>query len=510
MELPLTRTVIREPASTLSSDISRRCFLQSSVAAVSAVYAAIGLGAPAGGEEDLAYLSIAEASVLVKSKRLSPVELVRACLNRIERFNPRLNAFITLTAASALADARLAESDIQKGRWRGPLHGIPVALKDLIDTAGVLTTAGSAVFKDRIPTDDAVVVRKLKEAGAVLLGKLNMHEFAYGSTSVTSFYGAVTNPWGTDHIAGGSSGGSAAAVAAGLCYAALGSDTGGSIREPASFCGIVGLKPTYGRVSNRGVVPLSWSLDHVGPMTRSVTDAALVLQAIAGYDPGDPSSQERGVDRYDGTGWHAGSRLRVGVPRALYYSNLDPEVGSAIEEALTQFKRLGADVRDVALEVSKDRTVIRAEAYAYHSQRIAATPTLYQPETLAKLRLGESITAEIYIEARRDLERLRRVAPQVFSTVDVLVTPTTPVPAPKATDLGSSFDAIVAGDGLYLQNTRPFDIYGFPCVSLPCGTTRAGLPIGLHISGAPWAEAHVLGVARAYERATHSPTRRVT
>ena len=500
----------------LSADVSRRRFLIESVAALSAGYAAISLGAPARtpgtatrSEVDLAYLSIGEASDLIRARRLSPVDLTQACLARIERLNPQLNAFITVTADSALAEARVAESEVQKGRWRGPLHGIPIALKDLIDTAGVRTTAGSAVFKDRIPSEDATVVRKLKEAGAVFLGKLNMHEFAFGATSVTSFYGAVVNPYAADRIAGGSSGGSAAAVAAGLCYAALGSDTGGSIREPAAFCGIVGLKPTYGRVSTRGVVPLAWSLDHIGPMTRSVSDAALVLQAIAGYDLAEPTSPERGVDHYDGPAWRAGSRLRLGVPRTHYFSNLDPEVAAALDEALNVFKKMGAQVQDVPLEVSKDRMVIRAEAYAYHSPRIVATPMLYKPETLAKLRSGETITAETYIAARRDLERLRRDSPRIFSTVDVLVTPTTPVPAPKAADLPSTIEAIVAGEGLLLQNTRSFDINGLPSISVPCGTTRAGLPLGLQLSGAPWAEAHLLSVARAFERATQSRVRRV-
>jgi aspartyl-tRNA(Asn)/glutamyl-tRNA(Gln) amidotransferase subunit A len=374
----------------------------------------------------------------------------------------------------------------------------------------VRTTAGSAVFKDRIPSEDATVVLKLKEAGAVLLGKLNMHEFAYGATSVTSYYGPVANPWAAGHIAGGSSGGSAAAVAAGLCYAALGSDTGGSIREPASFCGIVGLMATYGRVSNRGVIPLSWSLDHIGPMTRFVTDAALVLQAIAGYDLSEPTSQDRPIDHYVASAWRKGSRLRIGIPRAHFYTNLHPEVETGIEEALTLFKKLGAEIQDVPLEVSKDRVVIRAEAYAYHSEHIVSTPELYQPETLGKLRLGQSINAETYINARRELDRLRRVTPGVFSSVDVLITPTTPVTAPRAADLPSNFDAIVAGEGVLLQNDRPFDINGLPCVSVPCGTTRAGLPIGLQISGPPWGEAQVLSVARAFEQATHAPFPRVT
>ncbi len=229
-------------------------------------------------------ISISEAAELLRQKKISPVDLATACLDRIERLNPVLNAFITVIHESALAQARVAEDEIQHGKWRGPLHGIPIGLKDLIDTAGVRTTCGSALFADRVPTEDADVVQRLKRAGAVLLGKQNLQEFAYGGTSASSHFGAVHNPWNPKHIAGGSSGGSAAAVATGMCFGAIGSDTGGSIREPAAFCGVVGLKPTYGRVSTRGVFPLSWSLDHIGPICRNVRDAALMLEVIAGYD----------------------------------------------------------------------------------------------------------------------------------------------------------------------------------------------------------------------------------
>ena len=249
--------------------------------------------------DDLANLELHEAADLVRLKKVSPVQLAQACLARIDALNPRLNAFITVTAESALAQARQAEAELQRGMWRGPLHGIPIALKDLIDTAGVRTTAGSALFKDRVPREDAVVVRRLRESGAVFLGKLNMYEVAFGpTTKATSFFGRVSNPWAIEHISGGSSSGSGAAVAAGLCFAALGSDTGGSIRQPAAFCGVVGLMPSYGRVSTRGTMPLSRSADYLGPMTRSVVDAALVLRAIAGYDPGEVTSYDMPVQDY--------------------------------------------------------------------------------------------------------------------------------------------------------------------------------------------------------------------
>src|ERR1022692_1786742 len=296
--------------------------------------------------------TIVEFAPRLRRKEISPVEVTRACLDRIEKLNPVLNAFITVTAESALEEARAAEIEISRGEWRGPLHGIPIALKDLIDTAGTRTTAASALFQDRVPTEDAEVVRRLRQAGAVILGKNNLHEFAFGGSSLVSFFGDVHNPWNAEHIAGGSSGGSAAAVAAGLCYAAIGTDTAGSIREPAALCGCVGIKPTYGRVSARGVIPLSWSMDHVGPLAATVADAAIVLQAIAGYDSGDITSPDVPVGDYV-SGLGEGAKLmRVGVPRAYFFDELDDEVRAAVEQALAVIETLVADVRDVQIEVT--------------------------------------------------------------------------------------------------------------------------------------------------------------
>src|SRR5258707_8249548 len=270
-------------------------------------------------------LSISEAAELLRRKKISPVDLATACLDRIERLNPVLNAFITVTHEGAMAEARVAEDEIQRGEWRRPLHGIPVGLKDLIDTAGVRTTCGSALFADRVPSEDAFVVQRLKRAGAVLLGKQNLQEFAYGGTSTSSHYGAVHNPWNPEHIAGGSSGGSAAAVAAGMCFAAIGSDTGGSIREPAAFCGIVGLKPTYGRVSARGVFPLSWSLDHVGPISRNVRDAALMLEVIAGYAAVDATCVDWPTEQY-AEALTVKTDFRIGLVRQSFFADLDPDI----------------------------------------------------------------------------------------------------------------------------------------------------------------------------------------
>ncbi len=495
---------------------TRRAFLDATVAGATGLI--LGLEAPAAhaapaphaapATDAPAFLSIQEAAAQLRARRISPVELTRACLDRIDALNPSLNAFITLTAESALADARRAESEIQRGGWRGPLHGIPIALKDLIDTAGVRTTAACALYKDRVPREDAAVVERLKSAGAVLLGKLNMQECAYGGTSVPSYYGRVSNPWELARITGGSSGGPAAAVAAGLCFGALATDSGGSVREPAAFCGVVGFKATYGRVSNRGVLPLAPSLDHVGPMTRTAGDAAVMLAAIAGYDPRDPASEDRPAGAYLEPQATHGTRLRVGLPRTFYFENLDPEIEASIEQALRVLGALGVQFQDVPLEVSTDRTVIRAEAYAAHARNIATSPGLYLPETLAKLRLGADIDAPAYIEARRDLQRLRRSTLGVFSSVDLLLTPTTPVLAPKASDYPARIDDVLALDGLILRNTRPFNLYGFPTLALPCGISSTGLPIGLQIAGPPWNEQRVLSLARLFQQETDWHRRR--
>src|SRR5579864_8829434 len=286
--------------------------------------------------------TITELAHRIRRREVSPVEITQECLERIERLNPGLNAFITVTAESALAQARLAEGEILRGEWRGPLHGVPVALKDLIDTAGVRTTAASAVYKDRVPGQDAEVVRRLRQAGAVVVGKNNLHEFAYGGSSLVSYFGDVHNPWDVGRIAGGSSGGSAAAVVAGMAYAAIGTDTAGSIREPAALCGCVGLKPTYGRVSSRGVIPLSLSLDHVGPLAANVADAAIMLQAIAGYDPADVTSADVPAADYSFAVQESAKGLRVGVPRECFFDDLDAEVSAALEHALSGIRTMVA------------------------------------------------------------------------------------------------------------------------------------------------------------------------
>ncbi len=342
----------------------------------------------------------------------------------------------------------------------------------------------------------------MKSAGAVLLGKQNLHEFAYGGSSVISYYGEVHNPWNPARIAGGSSGGSAAAVAAGLCYGALGTDTAGSIREPAALCGVTGLKPTYGRVSARGVIPLSPSLDHVGPIARTVSDVSVILQAIAGYDAKDLNSADTPVDDYIATLRERPLQMRIGVPRKFFYEDLDPEIADATEEALSVLKTMVEDIRGIELEVPTDRTLQAAESFAYHAGFVARTPELYQPETLRRIRTGENVSEAEISQRRRELEQIRGEIRGIFAEFDLLVTPTTPIPAPALAELKQNPDLLRPREILLLRNTRPVNVWGLPAISIPCGFTNTGLPIGLQIIGPPWGDAKVLRLAYAYEQAT--------
>jgi aspartyl-tRNA(Asn)/glutamyl-tRNA(Gln) amidotransferase subunit A len=446
----------------------------------------------------LTALTLKEASQLLRRKAASPVDLTQACLKRIEIHNPALSAFITVTSEQALKTAREMESELRRGNRRGPLHGIPIGLKDNIDTAGIRTTAASELFKDRVPLEDAEVVRRLKDAGAVILGKLNLHEFAYGGTSDVTYFGAVHNPWALDHIAGGSSGGSAAAVAADLCFGALGTDTAGSVRIPASYCGVVGFKPTYGRVSLRGVIPLSWTLDHCGPICKNVEDAALMLQAIAGYDHLDPATVDVSVPDYSRAFKLDISKLRLGVPRSPFFENLDGEVAKAVEAAIGVLRKITNQVTEPTVPPTFPLLlpITGPEAYAYHAKSIVESPDRYQQFTRERIiQFAADIKAPAYADALRQAHVLRREIKKVFSTVDLLITPTMPRPAETLAN-SKSFDPIG------LQNTSPFDIFGLPTISVPCGFTNTGLPIGLQISGAPFAESTVLALANAYERET--------
>ncbi len=459
--------------------------------------------------DPLLQLELTQASQAVQKKQVSPVELTRACLSAIERLNRELKAFITVTADAALEQARKAEAEIARGEWKGPLHGIPLALKDLVETAGVKTTAASAVLKNYVPTADAEVVRRLKAAGAVLLGKLNLHEFAYGGSGVIGHFGAARNPWSTAHVTGGSSSGSAAAVAAGLCYGAIGTDTAGSIRLPAAFCGITGLKPSYGLVSARGVIPLSWSLDHVGPMTRTAADAAIMLQAIAYYDPQDIYCQRFSPVFYPSAIEESTSALRLGIARA-FWSDVDEETRTAVDAAVSTLTKLTAGAHEVKLSTEVDRTVVRCEPYAWHQQYWPQHEKDYDPDTFKRIQSGADVTAPQYIEAQRKLVRQRREVLHLFEKVDLIVTPSTPHLPPTFAELESAPDQLRSRELVMLRNTRPLNVLGLPAVSICCGFSKSGLPIGVQISGAPGCDGVVLALAHAYQKQTDWHKRRPT
>ncbi len=448
---------------------------------------------------ELPLLELVEVSKAVQKKEVSPVELTRACLDRIEQLNPKLNAFLTVTDTSALEEARKAEAEIARGEWKGPLHGVPLAVKDLIETAGVKTTAASAVLKNNVPTADAEVIRRLKAAGAILLGKLNLHEFAYGGSGIIGHFGIARNPWNTEHITGGSSSGSGAAVAAGLCYGAIGTDTAGSIRLPAAYCGITGLKPTYGLVSARGVIPLSASLDHVGPMARTAADAALMLQAIAHYDAQDIYCQKFPPVYYPSAIEEATAPLRLGAARD-FWKEVDGEISAAVDAAVAELGKITAGIQDVALSTDVDRTVVRSEPYAYHQKYLPKQESAYDPETLKRIRSGADVTAPQYIQAYRELLQQRRQILQMFEKIDLIVTPTTPSLPPSMAELQAAPEQLRSKELIMLRNTRPFNVYGLPSVSLNCGFSKSGLPIGLQITGAPGTEGMVLALTHAYQK----------
>lgn len=453
---------------------------------------------------ELCYLTVTQASALLADRQLSPVELVRAYLDRIDALDSTLHAYVTLLPERALAQAREVEADMLRGNYRGPLHGIPIGLKDLYDTAGILTTAMSRVTPDRVPTEDATTVAKLNDAGAILLGKLAMHEFALGGPDTSSLFPPARNPWNLNHIPGGSSSGSGAAVAAGLCMGALGSDTGGSIRGPASMCSIVGIKPTYGRVSNFGVVPLSWSQDHCGPMTRTVEDNALMLQALAGHDPKDPTTSPAPVANYTANLKDGIKGMTVGVPCRYFFESgphVEPETLAAIERGLEVMAELGAVVRDVDIphvEQSRfaNQAIMMGEAFAYHEQNLKTRRQDYGNMVRNRFLLGGLLTISDYIQAQRVRRLIKREMAEALKEVDVLITPTSPKPA--AAFEGYTGSATLSGPSF----TGPFNASGLPAISVPGGFSSQGLPIGLQIAGKPFDEATVLRVAYSYEQAS--------
>jgi aspartyl-tRNA(Asn)/glutamyl-tRNA(Gln) amidotransferase subunit A len=445
-------------------------------------------------------LTLEDAAAAVRDRRVSPAELTEACLARIEAVEPRLNAFVTVTADLARAQAREATDDIAAGRYRGPLHGIPIAVKDLFATKGTRTTAGSRILADWIPDEDATVVRKLRESGAVLLGKLGLHEFAYGISSVNPHFGDVHNPWDTRKIPGGSSGGSAVAVVAGEAYAALGSDTGGSIRIPASLCGCVGLKPTFGRASLFGAVPLAWSLDHPGPLARTVRDVAVATAAIAGFDPRDPISADRpmpdllaGIDR-------GAEGLRIGVPTDHVWDQCDPAIAGSVRDAIDALARAGAEIVELrwprAAEYARaSSAVLGVEARAYHEGAFPGRSAEYGPLIRARLASQGDVDAETYARSMRLLLEARAgAADRDLEGVDVLAMPTVPS---RAWTIEEAKE--ISRPSEWTRITRIFDLTGQPAISVPCGIDPVGIPIGLQFAARMWDEAAALRAARAYE-----------
>ncbi len=465
---------------------------------------------------DLTFASAGELARLIAGKQVSPVEVVKAHLERITSLDGSLRSFITLTADAAMAAAREAESAVTAGRPLGPLHGVPLGLKDLYDTAGVRTTGGSKILADRVPDADATVVRRLREAGMIVLGKLNMVEFAYGPEGRNAHYGHARNPWdaSTQRMAGGSSSGSGVAVAAGLAPVALGSDTGGSIRIPCSLCGLAGIKPTYGRVSRAGVLPLSWSMDHVGPMTRTVADSALVLGAMAGYDAADPTSSVLPVPDYTAALTGDVRGLRVGLLRAFFLESATPEVRTAVEAAARALEKAGAVVDEVALPgvrhvAAGALAVVATEAMTYHAAWLRTRTADYDPDVSTRLMVGAFVTGVHYVRGQQARALIRREVDEALARHDVLLAPATPVTAPRIDERDTTL-----GDGpsdirsALIRLTRPFNFSGHPTGSVPCGFTAAGLPIGMQIVGRPFDEATVLRVGDAYQRLTDWHARR--
>ncbi|KUN40353.1 amidase [Streptomyces longwoodensis] len=447
-------------------------------------------------------LPLSAAADAIRARQLSPVELADSVLERIGEVEPHLQAYVTVTAEHARRAAREAEGDIAAGRYRGPLHGIPMALKDLIDVAGTATSAGSRVRANHRAQADSAVAARLAAAGAVLVGKTHTHEFAYGLTTPQTH-----NAWNTGRIAGGSSGGSAVAVAAGAATFALGTDTGGSIRVPAALNGVVGLKPTYGLVPRHGVTPLSWSLDHVGPITRTVKDAALVLTALAGHDPRDPASLATpAVDYRPGAGADL-TGLRIGVPRTYYFDHVDAEVEAATRRAIGRLQSLGARLVEVGIPMTR---YIRAtqwglmvpEATAYHENTLRTVPELYQADVRILLEAGELMPAGDYLRAQRARTLMRQEWARMLEEVDLIVAPTVPATAVEAGQESITWaDGTVEGvSDAYVRLSSPANITGLPSLSVPVGHDAAGLPIGMQLLGRPLEESVLLRVGHAYEQ----------
>ena len=468
---------------------------------------------------DLSDLTISELAPMIRSREVSPVEVTEAALTRADRLQPSLNSFITILHEHARSQAREREAALARGEYRGPLHGIPIGIKDNIATAGIRTTLGSRVLAEHVPEEDAHAVTLCKEAGAILLGKENMHEFASGATSNNPHYGAVRNPWNLDHIPGGSSGGGGANVAACVTFASLGTDLGGSVRLPGNFCGVVGLKQTFGRVSQRGLLVTSFNGDHIGPLTRSVRDSALVLQAIAGYDPLDPSTVPVPVpDDYTATLESDLHGLKMGIPTNYYDGPLDAEVEAAVQKAITALEELGVELREVSLPSMKYAGALRiatmADSVVTHEPYIEAHRQDYGNDVLYRVLSGQFILGRDYSKALKVQRIIKEEHARVLQEVDFLVTPTAPIPAPRIDATFTRGDAQhqvkgpYPGERMISSITRPSNNTGLPAITVPCGFTQAGLPIGLQLICRPFEEELMFRVAHTYEGVSPSRGRK--
>lgn len=465
--------------------------------------------------DDMLHASIAQIAAQIRKGEISPVELIGTTLETIDQCEPQLNAFITVFREESLERARQAETEMRNGKDLGPLHGMPIALKDIIYVEGTRSTAGSNFFSEESPRFDAALVSKLRDAGAIIIGKTNLHEFAFGVTTENPHFGATANPWDTSRVPGGSSGGSAAAVVVGCCVGALGSDTGGSIRIPAAVCGHVGLKPTFGRTSVHGVLALAQSLDTVGPMCRYVHDVALMMNTLAGYDPRDVHSENQPVPDYtEGLDQPIRGR-RAGVPKQHFFDSVDLEVERVVREAIKVLEELGVDIVELDLPSAPaghevTLTLLTAEAGQFHQERLAAHREDYGVDVRELLEDGLALSAPDYVNAVRVREIVKREFTQAFEEVDCILSPTSPIPAPLRSthDLSGGSESNRIRPRL-TRNTRLINLLGLPSISVPCGFVQvedsdsdSGLPVGLQITGPWWSEKTLLQVAYAYERAT--------
>ncbi len=450
--------------------------------------------------------SVAKA---IAKKELSPVEVVRACLERIEAYDQRINAFITVLPEQAMKNARRAEREIIRGRYIGPLHGIPFAAKDLFFVKGVRNTCGSKILTDFIPKYDAAVIERLNSSGAILLGKLNMHEFANGPTSVNPHYGAVCNPWDSRRISGGSSGGSAAALTASFALLTIGTDTGGSIRIPSALCGCTGLKPTYGRISRYGVYPLCWSLDHPGPMAKTAEDIAIAMNVLSGRDRRDPGTSSELVPNYVKALRGSIERIRVGVPRGYYFDSLTPEVRISVKKAIHDLEQLGASVHSISIPNLQEAAIATsiiffAEAAAsLEKWRVIRSADLGN-DVRTRLNHGAAIPATLYLKAQRFRRMIQADFAAAFREVDIIVTPQLPITAPlfdqKDISFGNTTEPVPSA---LTRFTRIYNLIGIPCISVCCGFSVSGMPIGLQIASKPFSEGLILKVAHVYQ--VHTP-----